>query len=202
MDHIIVSKDGRIRTTDRYVTSGSGKRIQKGQLLKVSNDKDGYLLVSISINKKRVTKRVHRLVAETYIDNPEGKYEVNHINGDKKDNRIENLEWVTRQENMKHAIDTGLIDTKDYPIKICPACNTDFQTHKNRLKYCSLKCLNIFQKNQSKKPEKEILYSLLVEHKSLDVVGSLFGEKRQTVNKWCKSYGIPHTTKYYKNLNN
>lgn len=62
----------------------------------------GYEAVSLYKNNKRTHKTVHRLVAEAFIPNPDNKPEVNHINGDKADNRIENLEWVTRSENKLH----------------------------------------------------------------------------------------------------
>ena len=67
-----------------------------------------YTSVGLCINGKHVDKYVHRLVAETFIPNPDNKEQVNHINGNQKDNRVENLEWTTPLENMKHAYENDL----------------------------------------------------------------------------------------------
>ena len=68
----------------------------------------GYLHVGLTINKKVKQMRVHRLVAEAFIPNPENKPYVNHIDGDRKNNHITNLEWVTPAENAQHAVEAGL----------------------------------------------------------------------------------------------
>lgn len=76
----------------------------------------GYLAVSIDDYRTRRSKNsnylVHRLVAETFVFNPYNKKYVNHIDGNKLNNRSDNLEWVTRSENMRHAYDTGLYPTE------------------------------------------------------------------------------------------
>lgn len=71
-------------------------------------DNGGYLRVSLVVNNKRTNLLVHRIVAEAFIPNPENKDSVNHIDGCKTNNTVENLEWVTKSENIKHAIKIGL----------------------------------------------------------------------------------------------
>lgn len=69
---------------------------------------NGYLYASFYDKPRKQQKGLHRVVAEAFIPNPDNKTEVNHINGDKTDNRVENLEWVTARENTAHAIKHGL----------------------------------------------------------------------------------------------
>lgn len=93
-----------IEDSDNYFVREDGKIIGKsGKILKPATTIYGYNEVSIKLNGKFKSQKVHRLVAQAFIPNPYNLPEVNHINGIKTDNRVENLEWVTSQDNQLHA---------------------------------------------------------------------------------------------------
>ena len=105
-----VSNLGNVRSfyNNRYGIK-SDFRILKGSVDKST----GYLKVSLWKNGKGATKSVHRLVADAFLDKCESKNDVNHIDGNKLNNCISNLEFATRNENMKHAYSTGLVTPTD-----------------------------------------------------------------------------------------
>jgi hypothetical protein len=100
-----ISNMGRIKSMARSSRCGCSipEKILTGRLTR-----DGYVIVYVSKDNIRANLIVHRHVALSFVPNPYGYPEVNHINGDKSDNRNENLEWCTRSYNLKHAYRLGL----------------------------------------------------------------------------------------------
>lgn len=96
-----ISSNGILRNT-----------VSKKELRKNVN-KQGYLTTVISRGRKRkIAVKIHRAVAENFLERIDGKEYINHIDGDKNNNNVENLEWCTPSENTKHAIDNGLLKYK------------------------------------------------------------------------------------------
>ena len=91
---------GRIRRATDVIGNRGAHVLKAGTVLHGARHSGGYLVVG--------GRYFHRFVASAFLPNPDGLPEVNHKNGDKADNRPENLEWVTRSQNAKHAHDTGL----------------------------------------------------------------------------------------------
>ena len=94
---------GEVRTKDRFVEVKNGsKRLVKGRVLKQYLNKSGYLYVAFSLNDKTVNLRAHRVVAICFIPNPDKNPEVNHIDNDRTNNVVNNLEWCSRQYNQDY----------------------------------------------------------------------------------------------------
>lgn len=112
-NNYMVSNIGRVKSKDRFVVftrSGiSGKQYHKSKILSSSTVKHGYNVVRLSQDGNMNSFSVHRLVANAFIPNKDKKLEVNHKNGIKDDNRVENLEWNTKSENTLHAYKNKLM---------------------------------------------------------------------------------------------
>lgn len=103
------STSGRIRSIDRIVKRKDHLMLIKGVILKPAKDgRRGDFRVSLSKNNKTKSFLVSRLVAATFVNNTENKPDINHIDGNFRNNKPENLEWCTKSENLKHSFAIGL----------------------------------------------------------------------------------------------
>ena len=124
-----VSNYGNVKSLDRVIKEKTGKtQTIKGRVLKQRINPGGYYYVELSKNGTKATFAIHQLVAQAFLDNPENKPIVNHINGIKTDNNVNNLEWATYSENLSHAYSSGLrtavslqtVENKNYKRKLKP----------------------------------------------------------------------------------
>lgn len=130
-----VSSLGHVRSVDRYVyCEVSPNKLQHlcGKILKQGYNHKGYPIVYLSKDGKQKTITVHRLVAQAFIDNPLKLPQVNHIDGNKTNNQVDNLEWCDNSYNQKHAHDNGLFpsyeETVGWGRPAKPVAMLDFNT--------------------------------------------------------------------------
>ncbi len=195
-----ISSNGRVRSLDRITVDSIGRsRLYKGQIMKPFVNGSGYLQLNLSLNGIKYNPFLHKLIAEHFISNPNNYPEVNHINHNKLDCSIENLEWCTRKENMIKASefyrknpDKTKIKFSHPIIETCVDCNNIISKGSKRCKSCS----NV-KKNTRKvkeRPTKEELLNL-VKNNSFLKVGKMFNVSDNAIRKWCKEYDIPHRKK-------
>lgn len=122
-----ISNHGNVRSLDRVIKEKTGKtQTIKGRVLKQRINPSGYYYVGLRKNSRKATFAVHQLVAQAFLDNPDNKPTVNHIDGNKLNNSVANLEWSTYSENLEHAYKTGLrravysseVGSKNYKRKL------------------------------------------------------------------------------------
>lgn len=181
-----VCTNGDIFSKERIVKNNGGEVIKKRKKCSPINNGNGYFQVSMFNGKKWVKRYIHRLVAETFLGFREGM-EINHIDGNKSNNDVSNLEWVTHRENMIHAVKNKLLiptTKKERKINNCKNCGKETV---NKV-CCSHVCL--YEYKRKNYPKKEELKDMIDMFKSYTYVGKMYSVSDNTVKKWCKFYEI------------
>lgn len=134
-----ISNLGRVKSL-----AGKNYNSTKERILKPFNNKIGYLMVIINRpGEKKTCKKMHRLIAEHFIENPNNYRYINHIDSNKTNNSIDNLEWCTQSHNVKHAYETGrrvgVWTGKNFPQEMCAEITRRLleKNHKRR------KCIHV-----------------------------------------------------------
>lgn len=108
IEKLEVSSFGRVRTLDKMVPNGKHTQFVKGRVLKQFDHRNGYMQVNVRVDGKRTRKYVHRLVAQTFIENNGNLPMVNHLDCDRKNNHVENLEFCTASYNQQYREKYGI----------------------------------------------------------------------------------------------
>ena len=162
-DWYSISSYGRLKTTN-------WRNARKTRIIKTCGEYPQTMIKS-KCGKYRTVK-IHRLVANTFIPNPENKPQINHINGIKNDNRVDNLEWCTNSENIQHAYANGLMKITQETIDKCNATK---------------------DKNNSHARGEKNAFSMLTDEKVLEIRAK-FKPRVYTRKMLAKEYGVKEAT--------
>lgn len=188
----MISSLGRVKSLQPRGGNRNGMpRKGKEHILTPYISSTGYYKVSLVKNNKRSDKRIHRLLASAFIPNPNNKPNINHIDGNKLNNRIDNLEWCTQKENTIHAIETGLRKvkslTKDEMIELYVNQHLGIKqiAKQNNISYKKVKDYLILYNISKHKGRK---YELSIDDIKRDINNGM--SNKEIANKYKCSYGI------------
>lgn len=161
-----VSNLGRVKSLDKEISNNRCEYTKKGKILKPYLDKDGYGTVNLYKDGNKKLLKVHRLVAQSFIENNENKPTVNHKNSIRFDNRADNLEWATYSENNQHAFDSGF----QIPMKKdkCWVYNINPDLHPLAKKVINLKTGEIYGSLKTASLKNGIKYSRILSKLSIN----------------------------------
>lgn len=163
---------GRIRSMSRVEKFGDSSnascRIRRGRILKQRVDDSGYYTVNpVAIDGSARPRTVHRLVASSFIPNPYNFPQVNHKNGNKKDNSVDNLEWCSRTDNMQHAIKLNLWHPKECgrisaaatgKRVVCLTTGTHYRSITAAAKSCGMDFNSVVESIETGRPRKGLIF--------------------------------------------
>jgi len=158
--------------SDGSIWSNDYGRTGKRQQLKTSVDRDGYLYIFLH-NEKIVKKMIHRLVAESFLKQPTPNHQVNHKNGIRNDNRLENLEWVTPRENTLHGWRVNGRKQSQKSIEITSKRVKGINNPNAKINYQIAEEIRNLKKSGKKTRELASIYNLSMEHIN-DIVRGFF----------------------------
>ena len=160
--------------------------------IKLTDNHSGYLFVKLTNDKEHKVLYVHRLVYMTFIGSIPKGMQINHINHNKYDNRIENLEILTPSENQEKAI---LFYGERKLRPKCKSCGKKVIRKHESLFCAKCKPMNRIYKSKVKnKPTKEVLEELIQKH-PFTKIGKFYNVSDNAVRKWCKKYNLPFRKK-------
>lgn len=103
-----ISNLGNVKSLERTVYHSDGRvQVRKERIMSKRESTDGYYIAKLNVDKQSKSIAIHRLIAEAFIPNPNNFPEVNHIDTNRKNNKVENLEWCTRIDNIMHSVKLG-----------------------------------------------------------------------------------------------
>ena len=174
-----ISNLGRARIREHNDENG---RVVKCKLITPYMNSSGYLQYVIKYDGVRKKKYAHRLVAEMFIENPYNLAEVDHIDDDKTNNCVDNLQWITRQDNMRKMFETR---GRTGQTKYYCSCGREKSKESRTCARCSIKISRSFI------PDKDnLLESVINYNANLSAIGRKYYVSDNTIKKWCKMYSI------------
>lgn len=203
-----ISSKGNVRSLDRTLINSIGVESSvKGKEIHKSLVGAGYYQVNLYKDGKKLNKYVHQLVASAFISNPKNYSEINHIDYNKENNCVENLEWCTHLENMIDLSNKKYDGYKDSHNKLsthkCKDCGKEISYKATRCITCSNKLKTNIRNASSYKngrplAKEEIYNALTINKGNFSKSAKRFNMTDNSLRKWCKKYNLPTHSRDWK----